>query len=202
MSAYRVGLTGGLACGKSTVAEHLAACGAEVFDADAIVHALTARGSAALQQLRCALGDWILAPDGSYHRAAVREKIFTQPALRKEIEGILHPLVQQELRRRLHAAASPYAVAVIPLLFESGNWEGFFHHIVAVDCTHAAQVARAQQRDRTQDAERIIAVQLPAAERRRRADEVLENNGDLTQLAAAATALHQRLLAAADAPRA
>ena len=199
-AAYRVGLTGGLACGKSTAARHLRECGAEVFDADEIVRELTAKGGAALSELRAALGDWVLTADGAYNRPAVRARAFAEPQVREKIEAVLHPLVQQQMRARLHAAASPYAVAVIPLLFESGNWEGFFHHIVTVECPQEMQIARAAKRDGTQDARRIIAVQLPAAERRRRADEVLDNSGTPAELAAAAKALHQRLLAAAQHP--
>ena len=201
MSAYRVGLTGGLACGKSTVAEQLAAHGAYVCDADTIVGELTAAGGAALPLLQQAVGDWVVAADGSYDRAAVRERIFADSdagsALRRQIEAVLHPLVRQETKKRLEEATAPYGVAVIPLLFESDGWAGYFRRVVVVDCAREVQVARANARDKKQDAARIIAAQMDAAERRRRADEVLENNGDLPLLQSAVRALHERLLAAA-----
>lgn len=197
MSAYRVGLTGGIASGKSTAALFLAACGAAVQDADAVVEALTAPGGAALEALRREVGGWVLTPQGEYDRAAVRARIFSEAALRQKIEGVLHPLARQEMRVRLEAAGAAYAVGVIPLLFESGGWDGYFDAVVAVDCPREAQLARARARDGRDDAAHIIAAQLDAGERRRRADIVLENSGGYLALFAAAYRLHRRLRAAA-----
>ncbi|MCH9758349.1 MAG: dephospho-CoA kinase [Proteobacteria bacterium] len=193
MSAYVVGLTGGLASGKSTVAHLFAACGVTVVDADAVVAELTAAGGVALPLLQQAVGDWVLTDKGEYNRPLVRQKIFTQPVLRAQIEAVLHPLATEILQQRLAAATSAYAVGVIPLLFESDSWVDYFHQVVVVDCDYSLQLQRANARDGKQDAADIIAVQLSAAERRQRADIVIENNEELPVLFNAVYALHQKL---------
>lgn len=177
----------------------LAAHGVEVCDADAVVGALTAADGRALPLLRQAVGEWVVAADGGYDRRAVRERIFEDAALRRRVEAVLHPLVREDIRRRLAAAQSPYAVAMIPLLFESDGWADYFQRVVVVDCAREVQIARANARDKKQDAERIIAAQIAAEERRRRADELIENNGDEEELRRAVQQLHERLLAAAAA---
>ena len=198
MSAYQVGLTGGLASGKSTVAHLFAACGIEIVDADAVVGELTACGGEALPLLSAQVGDWVLTADGAYNRTAVREKIFHQTALKNKIEAVLHPLVRRYMQQRLAAAASPYVIGIIPLLFEDGDeWTQHFQRTIVVDCRYQVQLERANRRDSRQDAEHIIAAQMPAAERLRRADDVIDNNGTLPQLFIAVYRLHEQLLAAA-----
>lgn len=195
MGGYHVGLTGGLASGKSTVAHLFAACGADIIDADAVVAELTAAGTVALTQLQQAVGDWVLTEDGAYNRALVRQKIFDDPALRQQIEAVLHPLVRERIREHLQAAAGPYAIAVIPLLFESEGWADYFQRIIVVECLPELQIERAQRRDGLQDAHKIIAAQLPAQQRRLHADDIIENNGDLLQLFDAVYRIHRRLCA-------
>ena len=199
MTCYRVGLTGGIACGKSTVAEQLAGYGITVIDADAVVSELTAAGGFALPLLREQVGSWVIDSNGNYDRAAVRQQIFRRPALRRQIEAVLHPLVHQQMQQQIAAATGAYVLAVIPLLLESGDWRDYFQRVVVVDCSPECQQARVRQRDGRGDAGRIMQAQLTAAQRRRLADEVIDNNGDRDRLAVAVAGLHQRLLAAAEA---
>lgn len=208
MSAFCVGLTGGLASGKSTAGKLFADCGAAVFDADDIAAELTAAGGAALPGLREVLGGWAFAADGSLNRIAVREKVFADASdaggggdggeLRKKLESVLHPQIRELLRARLRGASAPYAVGIVPLLFESGgSWTSFFNRIVVVHCPPAEQRARALRRDAAKDADRVMAAQLPAAERLRRADDIVYNDGDFAKLSAAVAAMHGQYLQSA-----
>lgn len=195
---FCVGLTGGIGAGKSAASALLAEHGARVIDADDLGRALTAPGGAGVGAARTALGAWAVAPDGGLNRPVVRARVFADPALRRKLEAALHPLIRAEAVRRLTAMAQradfSYAVLSAPLLLETGGLTALCDRIAVVDCAEALQAERAARRDGTTPAEvrRIVAAQWPRERRLARADDVLDNNGDRTALAAQAAALHRR----------
>jgi dephospho-CoA kinase len=190
-----IGLTGGIGSGKSTAAGMLAALGASVVDADEISRSLTAAGGAALPALRDAFGEAIVPRDGALDRAAMRALAFSDPAARGRLEAILHPLIREEAGRRLAQASGPYAVLVVPLLFESGSWAGRVERVIVVDLDEALQVRRTVERSRLDPGEvrAIMATQWPRWRRLQAADEVLWNGGGLEELRAQCERLHARL---------
>ena len=195
----RIGLTGGIGSGKSTAARFLAELGAAVIDADEISRDLTAAGGAALPALREAFGEVLVPRDGALDRGAMRALAFTDAAARARLESILHPRIREETRARIAAATGPYAVIVIPLLFESGSWAGSLERIVAVDCSEALQVQRTVARSglAPDEVRRIMATQWPRWRRLQAADEVLWNGGEPSALAGQCERLHSRLCAGA-----
>ncbi len=184
----RIGLTGGIGSGKSTVAAMLARRGACVIDSDAISRRLTAAGGAAMPALRQAFGEAIVAPDGALDRNATRTLVFSNPEARQRLEALLHPLIGAEAEREAAAATSQVIVFDIPLLAESKDWRARVDRLLVVDCSEATQIARVTQRPGwTRDAaERAIASQATREERRAIADAVIFNDGiDLAELDAA-----------------
>ena len=193
-----VGLTGGIGSGKSTAAGFLAELGASVVDADEISRGLTAAGGAALGRLREAFGEALVPAGGALDRDAMRALAFSDPAARARLEAILHPLVREASARQLAAATGPYAVLVVPLLFESGSYAGRLDRIVVVDLDESLQVRRAAARSglAPEAVRAIMAAQWPRWRRLQSADEVLWNGGDPAQLRAQCERLHARLCAA------
>jgi dephospho-CoA kinase len=195
-----IGLTGGIGSGKSTAAGMLAALGASVVDADEISRELTAAGGAALPALREAFGPAIVPDGGALDRAAMRSLAFSDPAARARLEAILHPLIREESARRLAAATGPYAVLVVPLLFESGSWAGRVERVVVVDLAEELQVRRTAGRSglEPQEVRRIMAAQWPRWRRLQAADDVLWNGGSPDELRAQCERLHARLAGGGD----
>ena len=193
-----VGLTGGIGSGKSTAAGFLAQLGASVVDADEISRGLTAAGGGALGRLREAFGEAMVPPGGALDRNAMRALAFSDPAARARLEAILHPLVREACARRIAEATGPYAVLVVPLLFESGSYAGRLDRVVVVDLDEALQVRRTVARSglRPEDVLAIMAAQWPRWRRLQAADEVLWNGGDPGLLQAQCGRLHERLCAA------
>ncbi len=198
---FIVGLTGGIGSGKSAAADRFGERGAAVVDTDVIAHALTAPGGAAIEPIRAAFGDALIAADGALDRAAMRARVFAEPAERVRLEAILHPMIRDEGARQCAAAQAPYVVLVVPLLIESGTYRERCARIVVVDCPEAVQIARVQARSGFSAAqvEAIMAVQIPRAERLAAADDVIDNGGDLPFLFAQVDALHRRYVALAGA---
>jgi dephospho-CoA kinase len=191
----RIGLTGGIGSGKSTVAGLLAAHGACVIDADALSRRSTAPGGAALPALRAAFGDAVIGADGGMDRPRMRALAFADPAARATLEGIVHPLVRAAMARDAAASTAPVTVFDIPLLVETGAGHDRFDRVLVVDCREATQVDRVVRRSGwTADAVRTaIAQQAPRAARLALADDVIVNDGlTLEQLAAAVDALWVR----------
>ena len=199
--AYVIGLTGGIGSGKSAAADLFASLGAAMVDTDAIAHELTRPGGAAIPQVRELFGDGAIAPDGAMDRKKVRELVFTDPAAKKKLEAILHPMIREESRRRIAAgaAAAPYVVHVVPLLIESPDYRSRVQRVLVVDCTEAVQVERVKQRSGLGEDEvrRIIAAQAPRAARLAAADDVIDNSGPLAALEPQVRALHLRYLSLA-----
>ncbi len=201
---FVVGLTGGIGSGKSTVADLFVAHGAGLVDTDAIAHALTAPGGAAIEPLRASFGDDFIAADGALDRARMRAHVFADPSARSRLEALLHPLIRAESRRRVEAIGAPYVVLAVPLLVEAGNWRERCDRVLVVDCPVEQQRARAMARSglTAEEADRIIAAQATRAQRLAAADDVIDNSGPAQALPARVEALHRRYLtlAAAEKP--
>ncbi|MDP3512708.1 MAG: dephospho-CoA kinase [Sulfuritalea sp.] len=196
---YVVGLTGGIGSGKSAVADLFAARGILVVDTDAVAHALTAPGGAAMPALRAEFGAAVAAADDALDRAAMRARVFADPAARKRLEAILHPMIRGESERLLaaDAARAPYAILMVPLLIEAGSYRERVDRIAVVDCAEATQIARVISRNglAREEVERILAAQATRAERLAAADDVIDNDGDLAALRPQIERLHVNYLA-------
>ncbi len=182
MAAAHIGLTGGIGSGKSTVLGMLQALGAAAIDADAISRATTAAGGAAIAAISRRFGADFITSDGALDRARMRERAYSQPEARRELEAIIHPLVGQEVTRQAQQAAHAGARCIvydIPLLVESGRWRQRVQRVLVVDCEPETQVARVVARSALQPDEvrAIIAAQAPRALRLAAADVVICNEG-------------------------
>lgn len=193
---FLVGLTGGIGSGKSTVADLFAAHGVTIVDTDAIAHALTAPGGAAIPAIREAFGDPVIAEDGALDRAAMRAIVFADPQARHRLEAILHPMIGHCCELMIAEATGPYTMVVVPLLVESGRWRQRIDRLAVVDCPVETQIARVMQRNRFERSqiEAIIAVQASREARLAAADDVVDNGGDPQALAPQVDALHARYL--------
>jgi len=180
MTALRIGLTGGIGSGKSTVGAMLASLGAVVIDTDLIARRLTMPGGAAIEAIRATFGAGFIDPDGALDRPRMRRAAFDDPATRGRLEAILHPLIGVEVEREAGlAAAARVLVFDVPLLVESGRWRSRVDAVWLVDCDEAVQVARVAARPGwSEDAARaVIAQQATRAARRAAADAVIHNQG-------------------------
>lgn len=178
----RLGLTGGIGSGKSTVAAMLARLGAAVVDADAISRSLTWPGGAAMPAIAQAFGPGFVAADGALNRDAMRQLVFSDPGARAQLEAIIHPLVAQDTERRTAEAVlarSPCVVFDVPLLVESGRWRPRVDAVLVVDCSEALQISRVMQRSGwSQEAvEKVLASQASRSQRLAAADVCLFNQG-------------------------
>lgn len=195
--SYRVGLTGGIGSGKSAVAALFREQGIPVIDSDAISHQITQAGGAAIPGISAAFGPACLNADGALDRARMRELVFSDPAAKRKLEAILHPLIRTLMLEQADAAAgSPYLLLVVPLLFETPNYRELAQRTLVVDCAEQTQVARTMQRSGLSAAEvrAIVAHQIPRAERLRLADDVIHNEGSMDELRGQVLRLHQAYL--------
>jgi dephospho-CoA kinase len=197
---FAVALTGGIGSGKSAVAELFAGHGVTVIDADVISHALTAPGGAALAPIAEAFGAEILAADGALDRAALRERVFADPAARRRLEGILHPMIRARMQAALAADTGPYALLAIPLLVETGQTT-LADRVLVVDAPEALRIARVGRRSglAPEQVRRIMASQASREARLAAADDVIDNSGDLDALRPRIAGLHAQYLALAGA---
>lgn len=200
MSGYIVGLTGGVASGKSTVERAFAALGVAVADADQAARDAVAVGSEGLAEVVAAFGSDVLAADGSLDRPAMRRRVFADAGERRRLEAIVHPRVRASLRAACEAAGGAYAIASIPLLAEGGGREAYpwLARILVVDVPESVQLERLLQRDGIDDAlaRTMIAAQAPRRQRLAIADDVLVNDGALDAISpqvAALDRLYRRL---------
>jgi dephospho-CoA kinase len=193
--SFAVGLTGGIGCGKSTVADLFAKHGAGIIDTDAISHHLTQRGGDAIAAIRDTFGKDYITDDGALERAKMRTLILTDAAAKQRLEHILHPLILARAESQLRQLQSkPYTVIVVPLLTDSPAFRKLVQHVLVVDCDESTQVERATGRGlmTAQEVRAIIAQQAPRAEYLQLADDVIHNDAGLDNLAKQVTALHQR----------
>ena len=197
----RIGLTGGIASGKSTVSRLFGALGVPVIDADEVARDVVAPGSTLLQQVFEEFGPQLRRPDGSLDRAGLRRMVFADAARRRQLETLLHPAISVRTEKLAAQAGGPYQIHVIPLLVETHAGPRF-DRVLLVDCPPALQLARLQARDGC-DAEQARAMLDAQASREARlaaADDVIANEGEAADLVPKVAALHQqyRALAAAE----
>jgi dephospho-CoA kinase len=188
--ALRVGLTGGIASGKSTVAEMFSELGIPIIDTDVIARQVVMPGQPALEELRERFGQGVIDTDGNLDRAAMRKIVFADEEARRELEAILHPRIGAETRRQSESADGPYQLIVVPLLAQSALLD-FVDRVLVVDCDEELQVQRLLVRDAEtiDQAQRMLAAQSSRSERLSIADDVIDNSGDLRSTRTAVTQL-------------
>lgn len=199
----KIGLTGGIASGKSAVADTLAELGASVIDTDLIARDVVAPGTDGLDEVVNAFGATVLMPDGALDRRALRDIVFADPARRRQLEALLHPRIRAAALEAAAAADGLYTVLVVPLLIET-DFVDLVDRVLVVDCDPQIQVERVMRRDQcsAEAAGRIISSQINRDTRLAAADDIITNDGSREKLRQAVEALHRRYLglAAAHAP--
>lgn len=192
---YTVALTGGIGSGKSTVADAFSQLGVNVIDADLIARQVVEPGSPALLAIAARFGQQMINDDGTLNRRSLRERIFAHVEDKTWLNALLHPLIQQETRRQMQAASSPYVLWVVPLLVEN-NLVANADRVLVVDVAKETQIARTILRDRVsrEHAERILAAQATREQRLAAADDVIENMGPPDAIASDVARLHEKYL--------
>ncbi len=199
-----IGLTGGIASGKSLVGRLFSRLGVPVTDTDDYAHALTAPNGLAIPAILDAFGTESLDDQGAMHRARMRERIFNDPQAKQQLEHILHPLILQESRRRLQGHASaPYQILIVPLLFETSHFLPLVNRTLVVDTEPEQQISRAMSRSQLDRAmvQRIMAQQLSRQQRLARADDIIDNRTDESHLWQQVARLHEKYLSLDSATR-
>ncbi len=196
MSAFIVGLTGGIGSGKSTVADLFVAEGAALVDTDAIAHELTGPGGDAIPTLQAAFGAAVVDGRGALDRAAMRRLVFADAEAKARLEGILHPMIRQLSAARCAAADAPYVILAVPLLVESGGYRQRCDRIVVVDCPESLQISRVGARSGLPENEvrAIMAAQASREDRLAVADDVVLNDEGMTKLYPQVKELHLKFL--------
>lgn len=192
---FRVGLTGGIASGKSTAAGFFGTFGVPILDSDQIAREVVEPGQPPLERLVARFGSTILTPDGHLDRPALRDIIFADPLARADLEALTHPAIGAALEARSATAGGPYQILVIPLLVEK-NLASHVDRLLVVDCDETLQLKRLRARDGTSEAqaEAILRAQAPRAARLKAADDVIHNDTGVDAVRGQVAALHQRYL--------
>lgn len=192
----KVGLTGGIGSGKSTVAKTLQKKGVTLVDADQIAREVVAPGENALEKITELFSPAILLPDGSLNRAALKQRIFSDPTAKKQLENVLHPSIRQRILQRIEEATeTPYVLADIPLLVEN-NYVDYFDRVIVVDCTEEQQIERVSARDNlsVEQIKRILNSQANRQTRLAAATDIIDNTSDLISLKSQIEKLHETLI--------
>lgn len=192
----RLGLTGGIGSGKSTVAKFLQAQGACVIDADEISRQSTAAGGAAMPEIRRQFGDVFVTPEGALHRDRMRQHVFDHPEARRLLESIVHPRVHEAMEQLVRSSTARCVVFDVPLLVESGRWRQQLDWVVVVDCTTETQASRVMARNGwpRDQVEKVMGQQSPRSRRLACADAVVWNDGiELNELEQMTEGLWQQL---------
>jgi dephospho-CoA kinase len=194
--SYRVGLTGGIGSGKSTVAALFAALGVLVIDTDAISHQLTGSNGEAIPAIRSVFGNEYIDNTGALDRAKMRQLVFADKTAKVLLEKILHPLIFTESRAQAEISSAPYVIIVVPLLFETTSFKEWMNRTVTVDCSEEKQIERITRRNGMNDqtARSIMSQQLSRAQRLALTDDTIDNEGDLAVLDDQVATLNQRYL--------
>jgi dephospho-CoA kinase len=192
---FKVGLTGGIASGKSAASAAFAELGAAVIDTDLLSRELVEPGQPALAEIVAAFGAGVLDAAGALDRKALGARVFRDPAARQRLEAILHPRIRTAMLHRAEAANAPYVVCVIPLLIEAAQ-QDLVDRVLVIDVPEAVQRSRVAARDGHDAArvEQMLAAQVDRATRLDQADDVIRNDGSLESLRNAVAALHQKYL--------
>ena len=179
---YVVGLTGGIGSGKSTIAELFAELGVPVIDADLVARQVVEKGSPLLAEIAVHFGPEILLEDGALNRAALREKVFNHESEKQWLNQLLHPAIRHEMLRQLAAQRMPYCIFMVPLLIEN-KLTALCQRVLVVDVSEQTQLTRASQRDNNQLAliKNIMQSQVSRSERLQHADDVINNDADLSE---------------------
>ena len=195
MSAFVVGLTGGIGCGKTTVTTLFAKLGVQHIDADVVAREVVMPGTPCLQAMTQYFGAEILLPGGELNRAKLRQRIFTDAASKAWLEQLLHPAIRQQILSQLQELTSPYALLVAPLLLEN-NLNQYVQRVLVIDLPESMQLQRAMARDNAdeQQIRAIMAAQLSRSERLKQADDIIINDSTPADLAPQVAALHQQYL--------
>lgn len=188
----KVGLTGGIGSGKSTVCRLFAKLGVPIIDTDIIAHAVVLPGEPALDALTREFGSTILGTDGSLDRSALREQVFQDEGKRQQLEAILHPVIRERMHTQLKSLDAPYVILAIPLLIEKG-WQREIDRILVVDTPESLQQSRTMARDgaSAQTVRRIMQAQCSRQQRMAEADDIIHNEGDYNDLTHQVEALHR-----------
>lgn len=186
----KVGLTGGIASGKTTVSNAFAKLGVSIIDADVIARQLVAPGLAAYQQIKEQFSAEVISADGQINRAWLREKIFSDAEAKRALEAILHPKIRAQMLQEITQLDAAYCIVSIPLLVESQMLD-LLDRVLVIDVAESEQIARLTQRDQitTKQAQQILANQCSRAERLAIADDVIDNSGSMTDLLSKVTQL-------------
>lgn len=194
-SRLRIGLTGGIASGKSLVADLFAELGATIVDTDVIARQVVEPGQPALDEIRASFGADVLAADGTLDRRALRGIVFADDAKRRALEAILHPRIRAQAAAEARSAPGPYHIVVVPLLAKS-PMRADMDRVLVVDCSTETQLARLQARDdeSREQALKMIGAQASREERLAIADDVIDNDGSLEQTKQQVLALHDHYL--------
>jgi dephospho-CoA kinase len=192
---FRVGLTGGIASGKSTVAKFFAALGVPIIDTDQVAREVVEPGQPPLERLVERFGREILTPDGHLDRPKLREIVFSDPKARADLEALTHPAIGTAVEAWSAAAGGPYQILSIPLLVEK-NLASQVDRVLVVDCDEELQIRRLQARDGStvEQARAILNAQTSRTARLKSAHDVIQNNGDLSAVRDQVSALHARYL--------
>lgn len=192
----RIGLTGGIGSGKTTVAELFASHGVPVVDTDSIARELAQPGQSALREIVARFGPDVLNDSGHLDRARLRRRVFADATERKALESILHPRIRATVNERVAALNAPYCIIVIPLLVESGYEKKMVDRVLVVDCPEIQQISRVAARSQLTEPQirAIMEAQATRAERLQHADDVIVNDGDLASLEVEVVNLHARYL--------
>ncbi|MDD5330050.1 MAG: dephospho-CoA kinase [Sulfuricella sp.] len=191
-----IGLTGGIGCGKSSVARIFAELGAGVIDTDEIAHRLTHKDAPGLAAIAAQFGAEYFLPDGNLDRAKLRRLVFSDPGAKEKLEAILHPLIRRQVTFDMAAIRAPYLVLVVPLFFETGAYHDLVDRVLVVDCGEDQQVSRTMARSGLTAAEvrTIMANQISRADRVRLASDILPNHAGHEELVETVRKLHRRYL--------
>lgn len=192
---FRVGLTGGIASGKSTAAKFFGALGVPILDSDQIAREVVEPGQPPLERLVARFGASILTPDGHLDRPALRDIVFSDPKARADLEALTHPAIGAALEARSATAGGPYQILVIPLLVEK-HLGSQVNRVLVVDCEEALQIRRLRARDGStpEQAQAILDAQVSRSTRLKAADDVIANDADMSAVSAQVKALHARYL--------
>ncbi len=200
MSKFVVGLTGGIGSGKTTVANLFAAQGVCLVDADLVARDVVAPQTEGLKAIVQHFGEEVLTAQGELDRAQLRQKIFSQDAERQWLNQLLHPMIRQKMLAQVERADSDYVIMVVPLLFENGLDE-LVNRTLVVDISPELQVSRTVKRDKVDATQvnNIINSQCSRSEKLAKADDVIDNRGEIAELTQAVQALHHRYIELAKA---
>ena len=196
----KIGLTGGIASGKSTASNYFIGQGVEVIDADIIARQVVEPGKPALHEIKQAFGAKVLAADGSLNRQILRALVFADDSLRVKLEKILHPRIREEMFRRINNASdTPYLIVAVPLLVE-GNLHHQLDRILVIDVDQETQIQRLRKRDgmTREQCLKILSVQISRENRLAAADDIVDNSGDLQTLHGQLEQIHKKYLRLAE----